>query len=680
MKIINYLKKYILHCVAIFCLLVLQTALILSSPLITSNIINIGLQQKGINSVVSPYYSRGTYQQIIDVMPNLTQHLQDAYDYDEGLQHYTLKPDYDKSDTLNDLLVYPMAYLEELSENNHISFEDYKNATEKDVAQKKAIQNAVNELERLNINTFEIQLNYLLNQGGILIFITICLAIITYFCQVLIAYVSIHVGKEKRQKYFDKLIQFSYEEINKIGEASLITRATNDISYITDYVRVFLDTVFTAPINLLVGMIFAIITAPNLTWIIILSAIAIIVAAFVTVRFAAPIFWKLQCCIDLIALKSREIISGQYTIRSFNNEKFEEYKFGEANRELQETNLFLGKLMAIITTLLTLGFNIVSLVILLLGGYYINAGELQVGSVIAFVSYSLIILASISSLGMFIGSMPRAKICMNRIDEVIQTSPKIKSTGNIKIDKVEKIEFKNVCYLHNESKNMVLKDVSFEINTGETLGIIGTIGSGKSTIVNLLMRLEDASEGEILINNKDIKQCDLNNYKNLFGFSPQNSFLFKGTFKDNIAFGTNRKIDKYIEFVCLEELIDSLENGIDSNIEQYGHNISGGQQQRISIARALATNAPVLIFDDCFSSLDYEIERKIFDNIVLNFPNNIKIIISSRLSSIRYADKILVLDEGKIVGYGKHNSLMNNCAEYIKLYKYQYPGANLKGK
>lgn len=678
MRIVKYLKKYTLQCCLIFCLLIAQTALTLASPYITSDIINIGLYQKGITNCNSPYLSKLTFDELKNTEPEVAKLLDESYDYVEEKDAYKINPEYKDNIRLSDSLVYPMAFLQNFSGNYEISYKNFKTTTEEGVAKQLAIQKVIDELEKLNINIFDIQLNYLLSQGAILLLIGICLAIVAYFCQLLIAYVSLNIEKEKRKLYFSKLIQFTCEDINKFGESSLITRATNDISYITAYVRVFLNTVLSAPISLIVGVIFAIITAPKLTWIIIVASIAIIIAAVFAVRYAAPVFSKMQWIIDFITLKSREIITGQYVIRGYNNQAFEESKFDLANQNLKDTNLFLGRLMAIVTTLLSFGFNLVSVAILIFGGFFISTGEMLAGNIIAFVSYSTIILGSISSLGLFIGSMPRAKVCMNRIDKVILTNPKITSLKNLKIDTVKTIEFKNVGYSYNDNKNMIINRVSFSLRTGESLGIVGTIGSGKSTIAKLLLRLEEATKGDILVNNINIKNFKLPNYKSMFGFAPQNSFLFKGTIKDNICFGVNNKIDKLINYVCLDELVNSLDDGIDSSIEQKGQNISGGQQQRISIARALSTNAPVFIFDDCFSALDFKIEKEILDNIYKNFETEIKIIISSRLSSVKNASKILVLDEGNVVGYGSHEKLMKNCAEYIKIYKHQYSDTALK--
>lgn len=677
MKIVLYLKDFLPYCLLILVLMLGQTALTLISPYITSNIINIGLQQKGFQDAYSPIYSTETYLKLCSVDQYATNILHVAYYYDETEHNYKIKENYSDKENLDNILIYPSAYVQ--NNNNIFTYSEFKNTLSEGHAKQNAILLVQQEMSSLGIDIFAIQFNYLLFQGSILLICALVLAILVYTCQIIIAYLATKIGKDKRDLYFDSLINFSFEEYKNFSEASLITRATNDINYITDYIKIFLNTVLVAPVSLCVGIVFAVITAPQMTWIIVLAGIAIIVAAKIAVKLTTPTFSKMQWLIDTIMLKSREIMSGQNVIRAFNNENFEEDRFNSSNEEFLHTSIFIGRLMSVITCLLSLGFNLVSILIVLIGGLYIKSGDLQVGNIFAFVNYSTIILVSISALGMFIGTMTRAKICMDRIEKVINTKPSIFSLQKRTINNIHSIKFKHVFYSYNNKSNE-LDNISFYANAGETLGIIGTLGSGKSTIANLILRILDVKKGEILVNDINIKNYDLHQYKNLIGFAPQNSFLFKGTIKENINFGnkTNNDPSKYIKITCLDSLIDSLEDGVDTVIDQQSQNISGGQQQRISIARALATNANILIFDDCFSALDYKVEKQILSNIENNFKEQIKIIISSRLSSIRNANKIIVLDEGKIVGFDTHKNLLKYCSEYLKIYKYQYSQETMK--
>lgn len=668
MKIIKYIRQYSYICVIVFFLLIIQTALMLASPYITSNIINIGLQQKGIQYCHSPIYTAKTFEKLITTEPNLKEIFLKAYDYDNSTNCYYVKDEYRNNTDIDEALKFPTAYL--YHEQNQ-TYNEYKNATEEGIAAQSAKLFVENELNSLQIDTYKIQLNYLLSQGLLLLFCTVLLATITYITRFLCSYISNKITRNKRSEYFSKLIQFSNEDINKFSEASLITRGTNDINYLTNYISSYINIVLLAPISLCVGIFFAIITAPKLTWIIILAGIAIIVAAIIAVYYTTPTFARMQLLIDHISLKTRELISGQNIIRAFNNIEFEESKFDIGNKKLQDTNLFLGRFMAVINNVLALGYNFVSIVIVLVGGFYISKGDIQVGNVVAFIYYSGIILTSITNFGMLIGSMPRAHVCISRIDEVINTSLSLCPKGNLNLKIVDKLEFKNVSYAYTNTQTKTLENISFKLTSGETLGIVGATGSGKSTIAKLIVQTQKPTKGQILINNVDIKKYDIKQYKSIIGYAPQTSFLFKGSVKENINFSKNEDINNYINVVCLQDLIETLENGANSLIDPYSNNISGGQQQRISIARALSSEAQILVFDDCFSALDYSIEKQVLDNIFNSFKNPIKIIISSRLSTILNADTIIVLDEGRIVGLGKHDYLIKNCAEYIKLVKHQ---------
>ena len=405
----------------------------------------------------------------------------------------------------------------------------------------------------------------------------------------------------------------------------------------------------------------------------------ILVSSFVMVNFCKPIFMRMQSLIDNVNLKTRELLSGLYVSRAFNRADYDIDKSHKANESLYKNQLFLGRIMAFIAPLLGLGASGISVLVLLIGGYYISFGSLQVGDLVAFISYSTMVITAFTSLGLFLGSIPRATVAVNRIEEIIKTDTKIKyDNSDKKKMQVKDIVFKDVSFSYTNSKTCAVENLNFSISPNTTTGIIGTTGSGKSTIIKLILRFQDPSGGKIIFGDKDIKDLDIQNYRSLFAYAPQQSFLFSGTVKSNVGYGKhtddkNSDSDYLLEKLNNAQAGDFIKNSedLDREISQDSTNISGGQRQRLSIARALATDAEILLLDDCFTALDYKVESKLRKTLKNTKDKNTKIIVSSRISSIIDADQIIVLENGKIAGIGTHDTLMSTCGEYIKIAKSQ---------
>ncbi len=531
------------------------------------------------------------------------------------------------------------------------------------------------------------QSNYILITGIRMIGI----ALLSMSCAVAIMFLSSRVaanlGKTLREKVFKKVLQFTRKEFMEFSTASLITRTTNDVQQIQMLITMLFRTVVYAPI-MGIGAFIRVLTNSNnsMAWVIGLAILCIIGIVLVLFVIAMPRFKKLQDLVDRLNLVSREILTGLPVIRAFNTEKKEEKRFDDANTNLMKTNIFVNRTMSIMMPALMFVMNSVMLLIVWVGAGKVDEGIMQVGDIMAFIQYTMHIVISFLVISMISIMLPRAQVSARRINEVLETEASIKDKEEVKEFKEEKkgyVEFKNVSFRYPDADTEILEDITFIAKPGETTALIGSTGSGKSTVVNLIPRFYDVTGGELLIDGVNIKDVPQKELRSRIGFVPQRGVLFSGTIESNIKYGNNSMSDeemkKAAEIAQATDFIERKEKGFDSEIAQGGNNVSGGQKQRLSIARALAIDPEIIVFDDSFSALDFKTDSKLREELSKQTKGKTVIIVAQRISTILNADQIIVLDEGKIVGKGTHKELMQNCEEYKEIAMSQLTEDELEG-
>ena len=499
--------------------------------------------------------------------------------------------------------------------------------------------------------------------------------------------VAAKLGMTLRDKVFKKVISFSNKEFREFSTASLITRSTNDIQQIQGLIPMLFRVVVYAPI-IGVGGFIRVLNNSNtsMAWIIGLAILCVIGIVLVLFIVAMPKFKKLQELIDKLNLVSREILSGIPVIRAFNTQKKEEERFNEANLALMKTNIFVNRSMSIMMPALMLVMNAITILIVWVGGKNVDQGIIQVGDIMAFIQYTMQIVISFLMISMISIMLPRSAVSAKRINEVLNTELNIKDKEEIKEfnkDKKGLVEFKNVSFRYPDADTEILEDIDFIARPGETTAIIGSTGSGKSTIVNLIPRFYDVTRGELLIDGVNVKQVSQKELRTKIGFVPQKGILFSGTIESNIKYGnpqmSDEKMIKAAKIAQAEEFIESKAEKYKSTIAQGGNNVSGGQKQRLSIARAIAINPEILVFDDSFSALDLKTDRKLREALEKETKEKTVIIVAQRISTIMNAEQIIVLEEGKMVGKGTHEELMKTCDTYKQIALSQLSEKELNG-
>ena len=527
----------------------------------------------------------------------------------------------------------------------------------------------------VNIGIQEGKTDYILTAGLQMIGISLISVIAAILVMLLSSRVGAKLGKTLREKFFSKVLKFSHEEMNKFSTASLITRSTNDVQQIQQFITLSFRVVVYAPIIGIGGFIKVLSNTDNsMAWIIGVAIFAITFIVGVLFIIAMPRFKKLQVFTDKLNLVSREILTGLPVIRAFNKEKSEEKRFDVANTDLKKTNVFVNKAMSLMMPLLMLVMNSMSILVVWVGGHKVNEGLIQVGDMMAFIQYMMQIIISFLMISMSSIMIPRASVSANRINEVLETEPKIKDKKETKhFDKSKKglVEFKNVSFRYPDADTEILEDISFTAKPGQTTAIIGSTGSGKSTIVNLIPRFYDVTSGELLVDGVNVKDVSQKDLRDIIGFVPQKGILFSGTIESNIKYSDEKMSDKKMieaaEIAQATEFIDGKKDKYSSEISQGGSNVSGGQKQRLSIARAIAKDPEIFIFDDSFSALDFKTDSKLREELSKKTKNKTIIIVAQRISTIMNADQIIVLEEGKVVGIGKHEDLLKNNETYKQI-------------
>ena len=538
-----------------------------------------------------------------------------------------------------------------------------------------AISEIKAEYEEIGIDTNKLQNNYILLSGLQMLGVALISMASAVIIMLLSSRVAANLGKVLREKLFKKVLTYSSSEMRKFGVASLITRNTNDIQQIQNLITMLFRVVVYAPI-IGIGGFFKVLAnkANSMAWIIGLAIVVIILVVMTLFIIAMPKFKKLQELIDKLNGVAREILTGLPVIRAFNKEKTEEERFDKANFDLMKANIFVNRAMSIMMPALMFIMNGITVLIIWAGGHGVEEGAIQVGDMMAFIQYTMQIVMAFLMISMISIMLPRAAVSAKRINEVLETESSIKNakeTKKLNRNKKGYVEFKNVSFRYPDADTEILNDITFTAEPGKTTAIIGSTGSGKSTIVNLIPRFYDVTGGELLIDGVNIKDIDIKTLRDIIGFVPQKGVLFSGTIESNIKYSDkNMSDERMIEAARIaqaEEFINTKKEKYNSEIAQGGNNVSGGQKQRLSIARAIAKNPEIFVFDDSFSALDFKTDVKLRTALSEKTKDKTVIIVAQRISTILNADQIIVLDDGNIVGIGTHEELMKNNETYKEI-------------
>ena len=536
-----------------------------------------------------------------------------------------------------------------------------------------AISYVKSEYTRINVDVNKIQMNYLFKTGAMMVLIALAIMLDGILIVLIGSRMAAKLAKTLREKVFTKTVYFSKNEMKGFGQSSLITRTTNDIQQVQGVIVFLLRVVFYAPIIGIGGVIKAMNTNSSMTYIIAVALITILVVMITLFAIAMPKFNVIQKMIDKLNLVSREILSGLPVIRAFSNEKHEEERFDKANKDLTSVSLFINRAMSFMMPIMMVIMNLVCVFIVYKGAYGVDNGSMQVGDIMAYIQYTMQIIMAFLMISMMSIMLPRANVSAKRIIEVIETDNIVKEKENPVVlgDHIKGVvKFNNVSFRYPDADYDVITDIDFTANPGETTAFIGSTGSGKSTVVNLLPRFYDVTGGSITIDGVDIRDLSLHELRDKIGFVPQKGILFTGSIKENIRYG-NKKV-KDIDIinalaVAQADFIKNLKGGVNYKIAQGGTNVSGGQKQRLSIARAIAKNPNIYVFDDSFSALDFKTDAKLRQELSKIVKNKTVLIVAQRISTIMNADKIIVLNEGNIVGIGTHKELMKKCKIYKEI-------------
>lgn len=686
-KLIKYFRPFLLSLVSIFLLLVVQASCELSLPEYTSNIINVGIQQEGIENSVPKFLRKITLDKLsIFLNEKDLDFIKENYTLSDDI--YTLKKvDKETKDKLDSIMEKPFAMLNfiEMQKNQELSsdligiLKSKKIDTSKldDIEESMLSQLSIsyikNEYEKIGVDLAKLKTDYILKAGSYMLFVALIGMASTITVGYFAAKISAGIGKNLRKDVFKKVVNFSNAEFDEFSTASLITRSTNDINRIQTVLVMMIRMLFYAPILAVGGILNVIRIDYSMGWILVLATVLIILVVLCLFKFVMPKFKVLQKMIDKLNLITREMLTGMLVIRAFGTEENEEKRFDDLNARLTKLNTFLTKSMSITMPIMMLIMNMVSILIVWVGAKKIDMGYIQVGDMMAFLQYSMQIIMAFLFISMLSVTIPRASVSANRIYEVLNKECSIKEYDNLEFNGENEIslEFKNVSFKYPNSSLNAVENIDFVAKEGETIAFIGSTGSGKSTIMNLIPRFYDVTSGEILINDVNIKNIKQKNLRNILGYVPQKAILFTGDIKGNISYGKIdtdfEEIKKYADISQSLEFIEKKEKGFDEEVSQGGSNFSGGQKQRLSIARALCKNPKIYIFDDSFSALDLKTESILRKKLSPYTKDAITLIVAQRISTIVNADKIIVLDEGKIVGSGKHDYLINNCEVYKQI-------------
>ncbi|MFS8512668.1 MAG: ABC transporter ATP-binding protein/permease [Planifilum fulgidum] len=518
---------------------------------------------------------------------------------------------------------------------------------------------------------------YIWKMGGLMLFISAIGALASIAASYFSSGAAMGFGRDLRRKVFVHVLDFSLQEFDQVGTASLITRTTNDITQLQQVVIMLFRMVASAPIMFIGGLIMALSKDAKLSLILVATMPILAGSVLLIMSKAIPLFRTVQKRLDRLNLVLRENLTGVRVIRAFNREKHEQARLQNANKDLTDVSIKVNKVMAFMMPIMMLVMNLTVVSVVWIGGIRIDHGAMQIGDLMAFVQYIMQIMFALIMASMMFIMIPRASVSAHRINEVLDMKPTVFSEGNETADRKRgALEFEHVTFRYPGAEEPALSDISFKAHPGEVTAIIGGTGSGKTTLVNLILRFFDATSGTIRINGVDIRKCTLEDVRSRIGYVPQKALLFSGTISDNLRFGkedaTQAEIEHAARIAQADDFINKLKDGYESVISQGGTNLSGGQKQRLSIARALVRKADIYIFDDCFSALDYKTDRDLRAALKEETKQATVIVVAQRVSTVMDADRIIVLDQGKIAGIGTHRELLATNAVYQEIVASQF--------
>ncbi len=739
LKLRKYLKPFIVGIFVSIILLFVQAICDLNLPNYMSDIVNVGVQQGGVESGVPDVISEEGYNFITSFMNEEDKLLManfyeikssddlinddtkysDLYDNSENIVFYGLKQyrediDAENLATLESTIgksIWTMqgviqslmeqgaieAQLDAEEEDSSAAMdlsEMYKMQPMLSIVPQEIMQKSIEEAEKtddmmlsqgsimmvsafhkeLGADTEKVQSDYILQIGASMLLISLVSGLSTVTVTFMSSRIAAGVAKNLRNDIFKKTMNFSNKEYDKFSTSSLITRTTNDVIQVQTLLTMLMRVLIYAPILGIGGIIMAIRKSASMAWIIALAVIVLLGLILVILVTVIPRFKRLQKLVDRVNLVSRETLNGLMVIRAFGQGNFEKKRFNVANNDLTNETLKINRVMALLMPIMMFIMQATSLLVIWIGSEQVAQSTMQVGDMMAFMQYATQVIMAFLMVSMIFVFIPRASVSATRIFEVLDTEPSIKDPINSKkLDesKMGVVEFKNVSFKYEGASEDVLNDINFTANPGETTAFIGSTGSGKTTLINLIPRFFDVTEGEIIVNGVDVRDVTQHDLRERIGYVPQKSILMSGTIKSNIAYGESEAEDEDVvraaKIAQAIEFISSKEDGMDSEISQGGTNVSGGQRQRLSIARALAIRPDIFIFDDSFSALDYKTDAALRKALKENTGNSTVIIVAQRVSTIMEADQIFVLDSGKIVGRGTHKELLKSCEQYYEI-------------
>lgn len=699
MKLIKYLKGFLVPMIFLVAILGVRVVAELALPTYTSNIVDKGIQQSGIQDAVPEKISEKSFKELqLFMTDDEIKKVTAKYTKDGDVYKLDSISEQERSE-LNDIFKNAMTVVSGAKSENldldkvaegvklglvkKASLIEQKNksisdlGSSADMVTKQAGIRYVKEEYRNNvgIDTNEIRKNYLKEVGIMMIIVTFISGIGSIISNFIASRISSKIAYNLREKLYNKVLSFSKQDIDKFSTASLITRSTNDIQQIQNALNMMLFIAIYAPMMAVYGVYKVTQTDTGMTWIIALGVGVLGLTLGIISFLVMPKFKIMQKLIDRVNLVTREALTGISVIRVFGREKYEEERFDKENTVLKNEQLFINRTLSALMPMIMLIMNGIALLIIWVGGKNIDAGSIQVGDMMAFITYTMQIVMSFLFFTFLMMQLPRAEVAAGRINEVLETEVTVVDSENIDDSKLQDVKgtlkFDNVSFTFDGADSPVLSNISFEAEAGKTTAIIGSTGSGKSTLLHLIPRYFDASEGEILIDGVNIRDISLSKLRDTLGFVPQKGVLFSGNIESNIKFAdeniTDEQMRKAAEIAQALEFINEKEDKFNSEISQGGSNVSGGQKQRLSIARALAKNPKILLFDDSFSALDYKTDVKLRKTLREKMAGVTTIIVAQRIATILNADKIIVMNEGKIVGVGKHQELLETCPTYLEI-------------
>ena len=717
MRIAKNLAHHKIAVLLIAVLLAVQAFCDLSLPRYTSDIVDVGIQQSGVEHASASQLSARTHDLVEMMLSESDEQLfAEAYDETAGGDYTLTEVGYDQREDLDEAMALPLSVVHYADQIPDLDLDQVKAAFDAGLVSKDDVMSMLDEsreslgdmadtliaqqgiaaaraeYELLGVDMDAMQMDYLFFTGAKMLMLSALGMVVAIAIGFLASRTAAKVGRSLRGRLFDKVVTFSDAEIQSFSAASLITRGTNDVQQVQMVTVMLLRMVLYAPILAIGGVIMIARTNLSMGWIVIVAVLAIALILAVLIKVAMPKFKIMQKLIDRVNLVSREMLMGLSVVRAFNREQHEEERFDEASTRLMKTQLFTNRVMTFMMPLMMLIMNLVSVGIVWFGGHAIDTGALQTGDLIAFITYSMVIIMGFLMIGMLSIMLPRADVAAQRIEEVLECEPSICDPAPADSKDAElsascvpgaEVAFHDVCFRYSDSAENVLDHVDFTCKPGKTTAIIGSTGSGKSTIVKLVLRFYDVSQGSVTIDGIDVRDVSQHALRRQLGYVPQKAFLFSGTISSNIAYGaegaSDERIRRAADIAQASEFIGEKPEGFDSPIAQGGTNVSGGQRQRLAIARALATDARVFLFDDSFSALDYKTDAALRHELGARLGGKTVIIVAQRISTVLSADQIVVLDEGRVVGKGTHAELMDSCEEYREIAMSQLSEEELAG-